>query len=104
MIRSIIKLLFSFIMVFSLMAPTIAPFCIKDGDKMVMMGGNNEEEQQQDNIPETLKKLGEKDLIFYEMPFISLQTIEHQVHNFNYWILSETIVSDIPLPPPEYTA
>lgn len=83
------------------MAPTVAPFCAEDWYKMVMMGGTNEEEHP-DKTPESLKKLNEKDLIYYELAIISLLNHEDQIHNFNYWALAETIVSDITIPPPEH--
>lgn len=102
MSQKTLKLLFSFIMVFSLMAPTIAPFCAQDWYKMVMMGGTNEEEHQ-DKTPETLKKLNEKDLIYYDLALLNLHSNEQNVHHFKYWALSDTIVFDIPLPPPEHT-
>ncbi len=100
MAQRTIKLLCSFLMVFCLMAPTVAPFCAQDWYKMVMQGGTNEEEQHE-KTSESLKKLTEKDLFFYEASLLSLQTKNQIIPNFSYWATSETIVFDIPLPPPE---
>ena len=100
--QSSLKLLFSFLMAFSLMAPVIAPFCAEDWYKMVMLGSNNEEETQ-DHQKETTKKLGEKDLFLEENIAFQLTNPEEITNQYGYLFHPQSVVSDIVLPPPERT-
>ncbi len=102
MTQTSLKLLFSFLMVFSLMAPVIAPFCAQNWYKMVMMGSNNEEETQ-DHQQENIKKLGERDLFLEEYFTFYPSQQEEETDHFGYLMHPQPIVFDIPLPPPEKT-
>lgn len=100
MVQSSLKIVFSFLLALTLMAPVIAPFCAENWYQMVMMGSNNEEETQ-DHQSETLKKLGEKDLFLHELALVSLSTDEEQIRQFGYVLSPKSVDFDILLPPPE---
>ena len=101
MVQSSLKMMFSFVMVFSLLLPVAAPFCAEDWYKMVMMGGTNEEETQ-DHQKETTKKFNGKDLFFHDYLTFELTEKEEEFSEFAYQVHLEQVVFDIVLPPPEH--
>lgn len=89
-------------MVFSMLAPTIATFCVEDWYKQVAMSLN--EEEQHDQSHEHLKKINEKDLFVYELPSPSFSFYKSLVHYYVYHISEGILNFEITLPPPEHTA
>jgi len=83
------------------MLPVAAPFCAEDWYKMVMMGGSNEEETH-DHQKDTTKKLGEKDLFYYELYTLELSELKESMMSFCYTWYSEPVVFDVIAPPPEH--
>lgn len=100
MAQASVKLIFSFVMVFSLLAPVVAPFCAEDWYRQVMTASS--EEEHQDHSQENLKKLTDKDLFVYEFDFQTVTYRESRTNNFRYQISENILSFDVILPPPEH--
>ncbi len=96
-----IKIVFSFLMVLSLLTPTITPFVAEDWYKMVVKASNEEENTTEHQKNGEAKLIGENDLFVYG-DFLQVSVNDAaQISNY-YYLGNQTLLTfEIILPPPE---